>query len=211
MAAQDGRRPVAALDQHAIRILVVQVERAVQGVELAAPRPRRGMVEQRPRHRLVLHALEETDDRVLPRMRRVAGPILRAADRAHRLAAPPGDEKLGITPLEPCPAARVDHLLPLGQQRRYPKGIAAVNPPRKSEKRAPLPRARHRPYYNLTHDDEALRRDSSSAAISEYPSRPRGYTSAKRIPAQSRTAGMGPATMRMPSSAASGWTALAAL
>ncbi len=64
--------------------------------------------------------------------------ILRAGDRARRLAVLPGDEQFGISLLEEQAARGVDDLFPFGQKRRHPQRIVRIDPPWEGEKRPPL-------------------------------------------------------------------------
>jgi hypothetical protein len=112
--AEEGRRPVAPLDQHAVGILVVEVVGAEEGFEAAclAPVPRRR--DEGSGDLDIGDVLEEAEDAVPARCGRVRGEVLARADRADDLAAAPRYEELCLPVLEEFALARIDRIAALG-------------------------------------------------------------------------------------------------
>ncbi len=136
--AQKGRRPVVALDQDTVAILVIQVKWAKQGIQPVCPGPGGGMVPKGCGHGIIGDIVVEPEHRIMVADFGIKRFILGTADSAHRRLAPPGNKALGNTVGEPGPALRIKAFFHLTEHRRHPHPVAAKDAPREGEEEAVL-------------------------------------------------------------------------
>jgi len=98
VTTEEGWRPVTALDEHTIAVLVIEVERAPQCGKAPLLGPHCCLGYQGFQHGGVLDVLQEAEDAFLSAPSLVSVWVFAGADRAHRHSVLPGDEELGLSP-----------------------------------------------------------------------------------------------------------------
>ena len=140
----DRRRPVVGVEQDAHRLGGGGIDRPAQPRHAARLHPLRGGVDQRARHRIVVHRLEEAEEAGALVVKAV---VVMVDDRRHRarhrpVAARQEQLNLGV-PVERV-VFGVELLLEVADQRRHPRVDAPVDDPREVDETAPLGTRAHR-------------------------------------------------------------------
>ena len=130
MRGKQHRRKLKPIDEQAADVVCRIIDRPHDFVAAQLAEPIGGRVEQRVRDLLIVDRLEHPEAADIRLVERVVLRVVARHDPPDDFAAGPRQKKRGIAVLVKRMLFAIEELFPLEQQRRHPRRIVRIDPPR---------------------------------------------------------------------------------